>query len=135
MAEATTLFIPTFYAYLIYGSAAMAGMVSLVLAGIYMVQIYQQLGEMNKLIAQVGGNLSEMGLAVLALKELEKETRTDFANATLQAIGALKTLRQEIEYQHQIAEVHRRKVEASQAAAAQQTGNGEYNYRPAWDQP
>jgi len=134
--SAIPVLIPHFYAYLVYGSAAMAGMCSIVLAGIYLFQIYGHLDRMITLEAQVVTEVGRMGLAVVALEQLAKENRTDFANAALGAIDAIKLLRHEIELQAKIEEIHRRKRDTEREQTTARGNNGEeYQWKPSWDQP
>jgi hypothetical protein len=114
------------FAYLIVGAAAVFGCVMLLLSGIYMKFLYDQLDLMNT-------NTARMGMAVMALETLAKESHETFGKATTGAIDALRLLRHEIEYQQQINEIYRRKRDAEQAQ-----GNGadkNWQYTPGWDQP
>lgn len=117
----------TGFAYLIVGSASIFGCVMLLLSGIYMKFLYDQLDMMNT-------NTARMGMAIIALETLAKEHHTHFAEAATGAIDALKLLRHEIEYQQQVNEIYRRKRDAEQT----QAGNGadkNWKYNPGWDQP
>lgn len=131
-----TFLIPEMYAFLIYGGVCLAGMACLLIAGIFTMQMHAQLKEMNSYAAQTCEGVGKMGLAVIAITELEKEMRTDFANAFGSSIQAIKLLRNEIEYQREIAEIYRRKRETVPTEPLSRNGeNADYNYKPTWDQP
>lgn len=122
-----------FYGYLVYGFSVLAGMGCLLIAGIYMMHIYAQLQELNTYMSNVVASIGRLGDATIAMEALAKETRTDFANATIAAIDALKLLRHEIEYQRQIAEIRRRKMDAEKINAGVE--GVDWNYAPQWNQP